>query len=318
MKKFLVFACAASLLSMTSCLKDGKEEITQAFPAFSVNIISSLEDETVLASLGAYTFDLNLMEQTGTVASDDKLIFDNTLLKFTSDSQTYQSAVNQIYFNNFKGTVTNTTLDLNNGFLMAIYPVSLTNDSNPEDLPGYYYSSANAGEYTYILSPNQNFNWEAVGLYYMGDKYRVNTFPVDTFFKGSTQTEYPNREGGMDTYQTEKITYRFALDEKLKTATMFMYNAKFSNVPQEPEKAVIMVEGLDVEYNFDGIVISGTNIIPQMYEAGAYTPVERFIVNNVEFRTTNEYYTNATIDFTVAGTYEGHFEGSYLKSTLIK
>lgn len=313
MKKVLFCLAGASMLTMSSCMKDGTEEVTFSFPAFTVNIISSEEDGSALATAGSYLFDLNLTNQDGSVESSD-LIFNNTNLKFKTDVQTYPSMTNTIYFGNIKGMASNSMLEVGNGSIMAIYPVAI---DTQEPIPGYYYTSNDAGEYTYTISPNQNFNWEAVGMFYVGD-YRVNTFPANTFFRGTTTTEYPNREGGTETYNTEKITYRFILDKELKTATMLMYNAKFSAVEQEPEKAVILVEGLSVEFTADGITMNGDGIIPKMLEAGQYTAVDRFVFNNLEFRTTNDYYTQAEINFTVAGTYKGHFEGTYLNSQYFK
>ena len=185
-----------------------------------------------------------------------------------------------------------------------------------DEYSGYFYNETDSDEYTFKLNPVLP-NWIVVANYTVGDMYRINTFQTNTFFKGRTTTYYDFR-GEENTYNTDGIMYRMILDTQKMTATMIMYNAKFTDVPQEPVKTVLIIKGLDLEFSPDGIKASGSDIIPDWYEAGALTPVPSFTINSVEFKTTNDYYTQAVIDYVVADAYTGHFEGSYLKSEYIK
>lgn len=316
MKKFLTLGLAALTLGFTGCKhQDSYETYNRPITAPAFSIITSLDNQEVVVKEGAYKFDLTITysnnpSQTGIVTSPD-LIADNTSLSFNTESQDYQSTGYDAYFANAQGSVAgNLSLPLKNADFLAAY---LQDDNyNPY---GYYYTTDEVGEYTFNLNALQ-YPWIAVAKFYLGDEYRVNTFPFDSFFKGTTTTTYPSA-GTTNKYRTENITYRFMIDSKTMTAKMIMYNAKFSSVEREPVKW-ILVEGLTVDFTSDGVTIKGENIVPGMLESNGFTPNDNYIVNTLEFKTINDYYTTATLDFTVAGIYQGHFEGSYLKSLFIK
>lgn len=315
MKKILVLGSVAAMLAVSACSKDGYTEISQTLSGSAINIITNEEDGSVVVSPGNYTFKITMTDgsQSGYVTSPE-MIANNTNLGFTSNEKSYQSTGYDVYFKDIDATAGSTGMSINNSQILGISYYDPT--FNPY---GFYYDTTEIGDLTFSLN---NFNiMETVARYSIGSSYRVNTFQTNTFFLGTTTTSY-NMAGVEHNYTTETITYRFILnkqkDSNEYTATMVMYNAKFSDNEREPLKVGIIVKGLDVEFKSDGIAISGQDIIPEIYEAGATTPYENFKFNNLEFKTTDPYYIHGVLDFKVAGMYTGHFEGQYLNSTFIK
>ena len=319
MKKLFLTGCFGLLLSLTACdQKDGYTTSTKSIYAHAINIITDLNDESVVVNGGYYLFSLEMSTQTGmtgTVTSPE-LIANNTNLAFTTELQDYLSAGYDAYFDNAQGTVTgNSTFSLNNAKLEAVYLYDAT--ENPYN--GYYYNLSDVGELTYKI--NGQFPWIAVAKYNIGSDYRINTFQPDSFFSGTTTTTY-NYQGQQQVYETDKIMYRFIIEPNEKytefTATLIMYDAKFSSVAAEPTKTIV-VKDLNVSFASDGIKITGENLIPEMYsKAEGFVPMERFIFNNFEFHTTDSYYIYGAMTYQVAGTYYGSFEGSYMKSYFLK
>ena len=305
--------CMLALIALASCNNDGYENVTRQIYAPAISIITDLDDQSVNVKEGNYFFNLEISTttgQTGTVTSPE-LIANNNSLGFTTELQDYKTTNYDVYFSNAQATVSsNSSLKINNATFEAIYPFEAT--MNPYN--GYYYNLEDVGNLTYAINYQQP--WITIAKFNIGDEYRVNTFPKDSFFKGTTNTTYPF-QGIAQNYNTEDITYRFILQKEENSAVykaiLIMYNAKFSAVPQEPTKTVV-VRGLDVDFSATGVRISGENIIPQMYSQGeGFVDAENFKVNNLEFNTTDPYYINGNLTYTVAGIYEGNFNGSYIK-----
>lgn len=319
MNKKLLFACLAFTAVLSSCdQKDGYSTTTRTIFAPALSIITDLNNETVITKYGNYQFDLEMSTitgMTGTVTSPD-LISNNTSLAFTTDLQDYKSTGYDAYFENPEATVKgNSSLKLNNGVIEAVYLYEPTyNNYN-----GYYYTIENVGDLTFQISAQNP--WITIAKYNIGNDYRVNTFQQNTFFQGTTITTYPFN-GETQTYNTQDIIYRFILeaneDFTAFTANLVMYNAKFSSVPQEPTKTVVL-KGLDVDITARGIKISGKNVVPYMYSEGeGLVENQRYIFNSLEFNTTDSYYINGSISYEVAGMYSARFEGSYIKNFYLK
>lgn len=292
----------------SSCMKDNTSEYTETDNCLALSILTSLEDGSVYVSQGYYVFDIKLTdsESTGTVKSPN-LLANNSIIDFTTATQSYMSTGRDIFFKDALG-MANNGKDINSA---NFYATSYLLENGTY---GYYYNLGNAGKYT--LLPAGLAPFICVAKYNIGDSYRVNTFQTNTFFQGTTTTSY-NYKGEQATYTTEDITYRFILDMEKNSATMVIYNAKFSNTP-EPVKEAIIVEGLDVAFTANGVEITGEELEPEIVEGAATTPYPSFVFNNVEFKTSNDYYTECELTFKVAGVYEGSFSGSYLNSYYIK
>lgn len=310
MKKIYFLGSLAFMALFASCDKDGTNETTRLIPSPALSIITNLNDESVNVSDGVYMFDLNISYEAmkGTVASPE-LISNNQNLAFTTLEQPYKSTNYDAFFTNAKGTVGNTGMELYDATFHLVYLYDET--LNPY---GYYFTEDEAGEYTFLLK-NQPYLYKTIAKYDIGSSYKVNTFPKDVFFKGTTTTTYPQSP---DPYTNENIIYRFIINKEKEatnyTATFVIYNSKFSAIPQEPVHKCIVVKGLDVDFTPEGVVITGNEIVPDMLEAGQLTPIETYTFNEVSFETTNDLYTQGKIYFKVAGMYEGNFTGSYISA----
>lgn len=315
MKTFLLIGGAAAMLAFSACSKDGYTEITRTLSGSALNIITNEDDGSVIVTPGNYIFNITMRDndQSGYITSPD-LIANNTALGFTTDEQAYQSTGYDVYFKDVKATAGATGMQILNSQILGISYFDET--YNPF---GFYVDTTEIGPLTFSI--NSNNTMETVARYYIGSSYRVNTFPANSFFLGTTTTSY-TMAGQTQNFSTETITYRFIIEKVDNTndykATMVMYNAKFTDNEREPLKVAIIAAGLDVDFSSSGVAISGQDIIPDVYEAGATTPYENFKFNKIEFKTTDDFYTKGVLDFQVAGIYSGHFEGQYLFSKFIK
>lgn len=315
MKKFFLLGSMAFVMSLSSCTGDGYTERQQTIAGTAITIISSLNDDDVVVSEGSYIYSLKITDTSvsGNVTSPD-LVANNTVMNFTTDDQAYKSTGYDAYFENAQGNVGNTSFQLNHANFQALYLYDEVANKF-----GYYYNAANVGKYTY--TPGM-YPWITLASYNIGNTYKVNTFQKNTFFKGETATSYTDRNGESHLYNTDAIMYRFMLNKEENssnyTADLLIYDAKFSDNPNEKPKDAILAQGLKVEFTSNGITISGEDIIPSMLEGGDFTEVPAFKFNYVKFNTTDLYYTQGVMDYQVAGMYNGHFEGAYLVSYYMK
>lgn len=93
-----------------------------------------------------------------------------------------------------------------------------------------------------------------------------------------------------------------------------MYNAKFSDSPNEPTKAAIYVKNLPVVFSSTGMTISGEDVIPEVLDGSTTTPNERYVFNTINFKTTDANLTQCEISYEVAGMYYGNFSGNYIQN----
>lgn len=313
MKNLYLFGGAALLMALSACTKDGYQEITSTAVAQAISIITSEDDGSVVVTPGNYSFNITIKnyEGSGSVASPD-LIANNTSLNFTTADQSYQSSGYDFFFQNVKATAGSTSMEINNDKFLAVYYYDEMYNQY-----GYYYDPTDIGKYTYIL--NNYPPYIAVAKYNIGSAFRVNTFPLNPFFRGETVTTYPM---GVGTFTNDKMVYRFIInkdkDTNEFTADLILYNARFAQ-EMGTTLTAILVPGLSVDFSSTGVSITGENIEPFVYgDGGQYTPYPNYVFNSFNFKTTDAYYTYAVIDYKVAGMFNGHFEGSYLNTKFLK
>lgn len=287
MKKTLLFGGIALLLSMTAC-DSNNSKTTQKFSVPVYNVLTSLTDGTTSISPAYYTFDLITSSMVGTI-SEEGLIIDNSAVNFITDEVKYKSyTLNDALFSNIEATTTGTmTYALTNG----------TFNLNP-----------------YFYVPNKQYTpatpYALIASYNLGSEYKVVTYFIDPYYVGDTNTQY-TIQGTQQRYKTDNIVYGVKLNLKEMTATISMYNAKFTDVPQEPTKAQINIAGLPLTFSNGAIIIKGENIVPTVVEGGVETPYEDFMINSIEFRSTSSNLVSASINYVVAGMYYGSFTGDY-------
>ena len=149
MKKILLLGGLTLALGFASCTKDGYEERTQKIVGQAINIITSLDDGSVIAAHGSYDYLLKITntDMTGTVTSSE-LIADNLSLGFSSEEQTYKSSGYDAYFENITATAGNTGMLIKNSVFQATYMYDPVLNKY-----GYYYNTSPAGDYTYQHNP---------------------------------------------------------------------------------------------------------------------------------------------------------------------
>lgn len=286
------------VVALTSC-DTGESEITQKFNSPALNIISSVADGSVVVSDGGYLFDLIVTSQTGTVTGT--LIMNNQNVTF-STPQMHYSAPTMIdaIFNNIDVMSTGGLSVPVSGMVMA---------TSNYFLPGSWGVSSD-----FNPSYGQSIPIISIAKYKLGNEYMVRTFQKNTFFGGETKTTFPYM-GDVQNYTTDKIGYGVILTKDKETneytADLHLYNAKFTDVPQEPIKKEIIVKGLPVVFGNGKITFEGTDIVPDVVEGTSSTPNEDYIFNSVSFTTTNDELTTATIKYEVASKYYGSFSGKY-------
>lgn len=290
MKKIVLFSIATLVMTaVSSCDSGNDEERTLSFNIPCINIVTSFNDNSTTASNGAYAFDLNISQMTGTIIGSG-LIIDNNAMDFTSNESTYKSSGVNAYFENISATVTgNSSYSITNGSFLAT--------------PAFWYPQQFIG--------NPQSAYVVVANYNIGNLYSVKTYPKDAVYNGTTNTSY-TIQGLEQSAQNENIFYQVLINPTDKLANIVIYNAKFSDSPNEPTKAAIYVKNLPVVFSESGITISGENVIPEVQDGSTTTPNETYVFNTINFKTTDSKMTKCEIIFEVAGMYYGSFTGSYI------
>ena len=293
MKKIYLLGSLAVLLGLSGC-KDNDYNYNYQFTVPTVNILTNVSDGTGVASKVTYDYEINDNSgtTTGTISSS-AIVLGGSSYTLKTVTAPYQYNSFTVAFKNVTGSMTgNQTIPVSNGnftFTTVVNNPLLLGLSISTQLP-------------------QQF---AICQYKIGDEYTVKTFPEIAFYTGETTTQYPGADG-MQENSTKTIFYELSLNLAENKATIYMYNAKFSGMPQEPSKSQINIEGLNVDYSNGMVTVTGENIIPVVVEGNVSTPYENYIFNNIEFKTTSDDLSECQISYTVAGRFSGTFKGSYI------
>lgn len=303
MKKFysLLLAAAGTLL-LGSCNSNDDDNYYTSISYTTTNLITSIESGQSFASTAIYSCYFNLTSGRATIGTNN-LIAGNYNFSFVSQ----ESPFTTYYYDNRQlniidspeGNVSTTT--------GQTYPLECS-DIVISNLN--YWSSELPGQ-----SANATYTPAIVFQYNIGNIYNVKTFSKDALYIGKTETSYPG-QNGTETYENEKMSYRFIIDLSTSKATMIMYNARFA-ASMPIELAAIMVDDLDVIWQEGTYTIKGENLVPVSYEGTTPTPYPSFTFDSIEFTPSNSTLTQGTLKYTVAGRYSGVFNGSYLNEPSI-
>lgn len=298
MKKTLLFALGIMAIGATSCTKfENENSSTLTFPSY--NLITNLDNGESYITNNLYSVWIDWTTYAGNVSTDNLIINNTNWVLNTEETQLYGAGGMILLMpkGNFSG---NSSLSLKNPQFIIAPVVNYGNYGiyvNTTYVPGYSYPSAGS---TYLISN-----------YSIGDEYLVRTFLTDECFYGTTTTSYKSADGSTQNNLNENISYRIILQVDKKTATMIIYNAKFSASEREPVKTAIIVPDLDLSFGADGITITGKDIVPLVVEGSSTTPNENFAFNEITLKTVNDAMSSVNISFRVANIYNGNFTGSY-------
>lgn len=323
MKKLTIGMAMACGIMFTSC-NVGEGENSSVVPVPTCNYIIALDGSESTMSNGYYSFSVT-SSTAGTTykISTDNLTFNNVSRSFET-VETTPTALNNmmLYFTGLTSNgITGNSAITDGTFLLTYYnlpenfksgdyftPTVKKSDGTTSYVDGFiYYPGAN-----YVYTP-------LVAGYRLGNDYMVRTFMSDAFYNGTTVTRYTNQDGMTETYTSSNILHRIIIDMSKKKACLVMYNAKFSNSPNEPEKKVIYVPDLDVRFVGSSYEITGTDITPLIPEGSdstapspdTFTPQPNFIFSSFRMTMTNTWLTEAKMEYKVGNDYEGTFTGSY-------
>lgn len=309
MNKLFVLAGVACALAMSSCDNEVKDT-TQTITYGTCNLVTNAQGES-FPSAGAYTVFFNITRQ-NLALSTENLYFggNNANNKFSTDTVSVKSEIVQtpegktgvITFNGLKGNVNNDPSlpirDFRGHIAPMNYDLSLPSLPAKDSIPNY----VNVGQ-TLVM----NYN--------VGAEYTVQTFPGDALYKGITRTRYEDKNGNEQVFTYDGNIYRVLIAKPDKKgnykAAVVIYRAKFASDMESPLQAVVL-KGLEVKWGDRKYTISGKDIVPKNLEGGALSDLNKFTFQTFEMTFTDYALENARIRYTVAGKYEGEFNGSYV------
>ena len=303
MKKFFYGSLAALAVVAVSCSKDDGEYTTE-FTCVTTNLVTNLSTGEVNVDPCAYRVKNEFSSGNATVSTTTLELgkkeygmvlnaprFASNIYNFENNGDHNMGQVVSIY--DLSGSITN---DPSLTVQTKIFTVSSLN----------FYHAYEPGSPT--ASPYNNV---VVTQYNVGSQWLVKTFATDATYEGKTVTSYPDASGETQNYENEKMSYRFVMNLEENTAKMIIYDAKFaSSMPIE--LSAIVVEGLDITWKSGSYEITGSDIVPFVYEGTNKVPYEAFTFNSIKFEPSNDSLTQGTLDYQVAGRYSATFTGKYL------
>lgn len=176
---------------------------------------------------------------------------------------------------------------------------ALSSATTATDLSGEISTAYN---YNPVLNLITNVWRRFVISYKIDNRYTVQTFEKSTFWKGSTVTSYVMGNTHKE-FTTSAPVYSVDMDLENMTATVIIYNAQFAQ--EMPTVSIMKIEGLKVTCSAGKYSVAGSDMVPQVYEGGAWTPNTKFTFNNFTLTTTNSSLTSGSASFTVAGMFQG-------------
>lgn len=299
-KKFLSLTCISLMLisctednpdipknSVTkeykvSCLMVPTDDSQASFPVYNVpfRFVCNYDDATMSLSVNQLGISIN-----------NKLSFDTQPVSLTS--LTYPDG--EIYkFNVLSADVTNNAA-IDNRYNVSDLNCILTNI--------YYCPDEWRNNNAYPLGEMVIMNCN------MGNEYKLYTFPLLACYGGTSETSF-SKGGNEQTYSSDVAKYVVAIDANSNTAEVGIYNAKFA----EPMPQLTMfLRELKVEYTSDGYLIKcgEEGVVPHVGMGEAQVPYPDYVFNKFELKYNCENQASITIDFQVAGKFNGSFAGVY-------
>lgn len=313
MMKKLIFGLALTAgFALASCSTDGGENSSSVTMA-TANLITPLDGTAPsTVSAAAYNFKMNFTEGNAVITCQQLTIGGSTH-GFVTDPLLFGNGVLDPGDGNGKGAQT-----VFNNFT-AVY------DNNPsQQVVGaksivtscYYRSEYFPYRIPQALTENKIPSLEMLLMDYTIDgKYRVQTFPLDCYWKGTTSTVFTDKEGNSGNYMNANMLYRVIIDDYKKeepTATVEIYKAKFAQ--QAPELPVMQLKGLKVKWGQGSYTITndGATIIPKVLESNALQEYPSYPFNKFEITVRGNYLNDASISYEVKdGLFKGTFAGNY-------
>lgn len=291
MKKQIIFAALSAMMLATGCNKESESK--QVFNLAAYNLVTS-SDPAVLPEVSGTPYQATFDIGRGKVKFGvTNLIVGGQKLTFTTDPTTYQpynlnlgsGGDQNIFTTQAASAGTAGTYEIRNlkaQLTSAHYSPNLNLSAYPVSYPG---------ELTLVAS------------YEIGN-YTVRTFWPDASFAGSMSTTM----GAAEPENFDGVLFRTVMDLEKNTASVLMYNIKFSE--KMPVQSCLLLKGLTLAFTNEGWVISGHDVIPSQIEGGTETPNPGFPFRNFEMKAVGDL-TVAEATFDVGAMFHGSFKGPY-------
>ena len=294
MKKALFLTLGlGAVLGLASC-SDDQNKSTMTYNVQSYNLVTSVDgskDPVVAAS--TYKFDFDMMNTTATVGTDITGL--GSSVSFVTGSIPYTGG---FYYGE-------------DGMLRELIKMESFKQSSIYNMEVQLFTPANV---TPEVNGAPKISMPAMGRYLVmnyqsGDNTKVRTFWSDVTFCGTTTTTY-QMKGADKQFSNKDMKYRVVMDLQNKKATVVFYDAKFA---EEMPMSISAIElaNLDLTFTQNGYTIEGKNVTPSTYEGDTKVPNTSYVFDNFSLVTVGEL-TSTTINYEVAGKYNGRFEGSYI------
>lgn len=299
MKKIILGAAAvAMMIGVSSC--DSKEGTsTMNFPVTTYNHVADMVAGGVPTVVGStYKFNFDTMAATVTVGAE--LPISGSNISFVTPSISYTGGMYN-YENNYYEVINVNSMvagTASNQATVANLDCQLTSIAYyPPQIEGLPQVSIPYG-YKY-----------AVMSYNIGNNYKVKTFWSDMTFKGNTTTHY-SLSGANKEFTSKDVLYRVVMNIKDKKATVILYNAKLAEEMPKPITNIVLKD-LPVSFDANGYSINAKDVVPDVYESGVATPNPNFPFDSFTLSSRGDL-TSCNIYYSVAGKYQGEFNGSYV------
>lgn len=299
--KLLLLGCIAAGFGLASCNLDSDENDNYMNGQYSCcNLVIPSEGGDAFATRANYTMSFYYLNGTAALTTNNlSLGYGN--LTFTTNAMPTETKLYDVNgktldvtsFSGGKVSDNGVTVTNVKGYLSSIFNVISTND--PIN-PAYKFTAM----IPIIMSYNVNYD------------YTVKTFMPDAIYTGTTNIRAVGSQA--DPFTNDGVRYRVVMSNDLKKADIIFYNAKFDE--RMPVTINFVLQNLDITFNKGGYIISGKDLIPQLYEASGLTPVPDYKITNFLLTNASDDLTVANIMYTVnmerTGTqYNGDFQGYY-------
>lgn len=237
MKKMLI-PLAASALLLASCDTSTKDSY-RTIPYYEYNLIVDNVDPSVPAATSYATYEVkfNISKYCVDVKGSD-LIFNNQKYSFETDTMALrqkpytidgQTAYNLTFSKSGNAGASGTGSSASNlqGTFVYCYIPQSNDILNP----------------TFELGANERLDMS----YTLNDRYSVQTFWPAAYYKGQTVAT----DDG-ESHSTNDTGYLTQIDFEKKTASVYVYNAKFSANEEKPLPKVMLFEGIPLVFSHDG------------------------------------------------------------------
>ncbi len=299
-KTVLASMALAALLAGTSCDNDKGNNMEQTFGVQMLNLVTDMNVNGASGSeISETTYRIHIDY------TDTKMGVSGVDVPVGNEEITFTVPDTRYSFDNFMFHASALTAPTADGGEIKGFDVRLTQAFNQPPVTATHGSPAFK-------------TTMAMMMYYTYGHYMVRTFPADAVYTGYTTTTITKDGTTTTSSPLSGPMYRFIIDASTMTASLYIYNAKFSDSAAAPELN-LRIDGLKVRPTNLGYEITGSDVVPCTMAEG--TPYPSFTFATFRMSNLSDDLTSAKIEFSISnerlGTCAASFQGKYLIDTSV-